>query len=70
MSTKTASLEKLEQQQELLAAKIKAHKEQTAIRYGTPFVEKIGDNINPKTMARLAEAVAIIGVDQAVQRLS
>lgn len=70
MSTKSASLEKLEKQQALLTEKIKAHKEQTAIRYGTPFVEKIGDKIDPKTMARLATAVAVIGVEQAIQRLS
>lgn len=70
MRKKTESLESLEAQRAVLAEKIRARKEQTAVRYGMPFVEKMSDKIGPRIMAKLANYVAASGIDQAIKRLS
>lgn len=70
MGTKTVNLEKLERQQAILSEKIRAHKKETAIKYGSPFVEKVGDGIDPKLMAKLADVVAAVGFEEALNRLS
>ena len=69
-SNRTASLTALQEKRRKLEADIAAKKQALATAIGTPFVTQFGDGFSAKEASKLATAVAKIGVEQALNRLT